>query len=77
MVSNAVLRNIWLVVGILTALLCIAHAVDLILTENWDRWWICVAYAIWSFLMFRLYAVFRHAVRKGNLYGHVRLRKRR
>lgn len=75
--SNAVLRNIWLVVGTLTAGLCIAHTVDMILTDSWSKWWICAAYAIWSFLMFRLFAVFRHAVRKGNLYGHVRLRRRR
>lgn len=75
--SNAVLRNIWLVVGILAAVLCIAHTVDVVLADNWSKWWIGAAYAIWSFLMFRLFAIYRHAVKKGNLYGHVRLRRRR
>lgn len=73
MVNNAVLRNIWFVVGVLTAGLFIAHTVDMALTGNWSKWWICMAYAIWCILMFRLFSIFRRAVRKGN----VRLRRRK
>lgn len=73
--SNKVLRNIWLVVAVMAAVVSMAHICDMVMTANWSKWWMCLGYCLLCFGAFRLNRVYHYAVRHGNLFGHVRLRK--
>lgn len=73
--SNKVLRNTWLVVVMMAAVVSVANICDMVMTANWSKWWICFGYCLLFFGAFRLYRVYRYAVRHGNLYGQIRIMK--
>lgn len=73
--SNKVLRNIWLAVAVMAAVVSVAYICDMCMTANWSKWWVCLGYCLLIFGVYRLYRVYRYAVRHGNLYDHVRIMK--
>lgn len=71
MLTNRTKKNFCLVLAILNAAAAIDRAINLAIGDA--KWWQLVASLVAMVLFLKLYYSYKRAVRKGNLYGYVRI----
>lgn len=75
MLSNRTKRNIWLVMTILSFLVIPDRCARVV--NGTTHWWTLLASMAIFVVCEHFYMCYRKAIKRGNLYGHVRIRRNR
>ena len=71
MLSNRIKRNIWLTLTIMSGLTVIDRAVRIV--DGSVEWWILLSSIIITALCTKFYMCYRKQVKRGNLFGRVKI----